>query len=143
LENYGLGTGTHNEFSKIPGELPAISKSLLSPQKEIVFPARRSLITDIRAGALNSPFIFVSVYLCLWLYVSVLCLWSTVHVSCLYTVCPSLWLFVSIPCLWSTVQCTCQRSILPLLLGSQALWTISVFSFILSVSGLYISGSVK
>jgi hypothetical protein len=62
LENYGLGTGTHNEFSKIPGELPAISKSSLSPQKEIVFPARRSLITDIRAGARNSPFIFVSIH---------------------------------------------------------------------------------
>ena len=63
MENYGLGTGTQNEFSKILGELPAIAKSLFSPQKEIVFPARRSLITDIRAGAWNSPFTFVSVYI--------------------------------------------------------------------------------
>ncbi len=62
MEIYGLGTGTHNEFSKIPGELPVIAKSLFSPEKEIVFLARRSLITDIRAGARNSPFIFVSVY---------------------------------------------------------------------------------
>jgi hypothetical protein len=61
LENYGLGTGTQNEFSKISGELPAIAKSLFSPQKEIVFPARRSLTTDFRAGARNSPFTFVSV----------------------------------------------------------------------------------
>jgi hypothetical protein len=61
LENYCLGTGTHNKFSKIPGELPAIAKSLFSPQKEIAFPVRRSLITDIRAGARNSPFLFVSV----------------------------------------------------------------------------------
>jgi hypothetical protein len=61
LENYGLGTGTQNKFSKISGELPAIAKNLFSPQKEIVFPARRSLITDIRAGARNSLFTFVSV----------------------------------------------------------------------------------
>jgi hypothetical protein len=34
LENYGLGTGTQNEFSKILGELSAIAKSLFSPKKE-------------------------------------------------------------------------------------------------------------
>jgi hypothetical protein len=62
LENYGLRTGTQYEFSKIPGELRAIAKSLFSPQKEIVFRARKCLITDIRARARNSPFIFVSVY---------------------------------------------------------------------------------
>jgi hypothetical protein len=62
LENYGQGTGTQYEFSKISEELRAIAKSLFSPQKEIVFRARKSLITDIRAGARNSPFTFVSVY---------------------------------------------------------------------------------
>jgi hypothetical protein len=72
LENDGLETGTHNEFSKIPGELPAMAKSLFSPQKEIVFPASRSLITDIQAGARNCPFIFVSVFsrFCTVLYVN-------------------------------------------------------------------------
>jgi hypothetical protein len=63
LENYGLVTGTQYKFSKIPEELRAIAKSLFSPQKEIVFRARKSLITDTRAGARNSPFIFVSVML--------------------------------------------------------------------------------
>jgi hypothetical protein len=52
------------QIVKIPGELRAIAKSLFSPQKEIVFWARKSLITDIRAGARNSPFNFVSVYIC-------------------------------------------------------------------------------
>jgi hypothetical protein len=61
-ENYGRGTGTQYKFTEIPGELRAIAKSLFSPQKEIVFRARKSLITDIRAGARNSPFTFVSVY---------------------------------------------------------------------------------
>jgi hypothetical protein len=50
LENYGLVIGTQSEFSKIPEELRAIAKSLFSPQKEIVFRARKSLITDTRAG---------------------------------------------------------------------------------------------
>jgi hypothetical protein len=40
LENYGLGTGTHNEFSKIPGELSAISKSLLSPTEGNCIPGQ-------------------------------------------------------------------------------------------------------
>ncbi len=63
MENYGLETGTQYKFSKIPEELRAIAKSLFSPQKEIVFRARKSLITDTRAGARKSPFIFVSVWL--------------------------------------------------------------------------------
>jgi hypothetical protein len=50
LENYSLGIGTQNEFSEIPGEPRPIAKDVCSPQKEIVFRVRKSLITDIHAG---------------------------------------------------------------------------------------------
>jgi hypothetical protein len=56
-----FGNRYTTQIFKNPWRTPAYSKSLFSPQKEIVFRARISLITDIRAGARNSPFNFVSV----------------------------------------------------------------------------------